>query len=219
MAILGSDVLGRAREVLNEFDTHLIVDARLFTELSDETEKLVEEIILWNNPAFPIPTDDSEIIDVSTYAASYDLHENFWRPRRATLNYASGQSQHIQLVPENVQYQVPLVTPSAVIKAAKIFPIDGTPTDESGRIYGWTGAASITLNFATKPAAVTQDSDPVQAPDEAVQYLAYWLAHFMAVRAKAGEATVAIGEKVALRKQELRERVIRYGGPMTWGNA
>lgn len=221
-----SDVIVRARDVLAEFDVNLIEDKRLFWELTDEVRRMVERLIQVNNAAFPFPSDYAPSVDVgSAWAESYAIPNDgggtprsFWRARRLTLTYGNGRKQYVQLVEEKAAYSVPQVQPSAYIIGEDLYPVDGVSDGLlASRVFGWNDASTVDLVALREPLAVDDKGDDVEAPDEALPYLGYWLAKFMATRAKADDGIVEqIRSDMNARHQELIGTVEAYPGPPTY---
>lgn len=183
-----ADVLDFARETMRGFDTRFLPgDGELLRRLLRLEERTIEKLVRLDNMTLELPGDAQDTVDVSTYAASYDLDATFWRNRQATAQFSSGPDLPVRVVPPNHRGFVPETTPAAYIIGSKFYLMDG---GAAARVWGWSGVQSVVWDFVTAPAAHASDASTLNAPDEAVEYLAHELAVFMATRGKVAEATL-----------------------------
>jgi len=183
-----SDVDEYARETMRGFDYRFLpLDDELMRRLWREERSLLSELVRIDNMALALPGDSQAAVDVSVYAASYDLPATLWRVRQATLSYSAGDSRPVRMVSANWRNGIPREHPSMYFQGSKLYPLDGGAT----RRYGWSLAASLDLEFIAEPRQLTSLDATLNAPDEAIPYLAMFLAHYMAVRGKVAQQTLA----------------------------
>lgn len=211
---LASAVLDRARDTMRGFDTRFLPGStELLRRLTDEERTLLHELVAVDNLSLSLPDDSSDTVDVSTYAVSYALPAGAWRTRAFSLAYTNGQDNPVRRVSPQHRLMVPQFTPSLYILGSDLYPIDGG----SARLYGWSGAQTLTVHFITEPPELTAATDTLNAPDEAIPYLSFTLAHFMAVRAKSAEAILReIKEKRQEHHSRLMAQAAGVPGPDTY---
>lgn len=182
-----AEVLDYARDTMLGFDEGFLPeDTEILRRLFREEKSLIEELLRLDNMALELPGDATGTVAVVGYAASYAKPATLWRVRQATLTYTAGDPRTIRIVPANWRHTIPATQPSMYFKDANFWPID----DGSTRIYGWALADDVEFDFVTEPTSHANDSSTLNAPDEAIPFLAMYLAHFMATRGKVADLTL-----------------------------
>lgn len=191
MSLVG-DVIQEGRDVLREFDESFLENNdKLYDVVLGLEKALLPIIIRIAKTGIELPGDESENIDVSSWAYGYDLPETFWRHRDTRLNVSTGRILKVQVVPNSWEQNLPPVEPSMFLRGGQFFPIDGVEDgSSSSRTLGWSGAESVDIDFVTEPAVKTADTDELELPEVADRFAAYDLARFMATRGKAADSTV-----------------------------
>lgn len=209
------DVCTEAREVLRDFDTKFLPDnTQLHAVLGRQEKAILPSLVAIAKSGFEFPGDGSGNVDISTWAESYTLPDGFWRHRHTVVNFDSGAKIPVQVVPGSWEQNIPPVEPAMFLRGPNFYPIDGV-TDglASSRSFGWSDADSVDIRFITEPTEKTSDGDALDAPDEAVAYLAYALARYMATRSKAADSTVQqIRSDQQSAYEALLNDVARYPG-------
>lgn len=182
-----SEPIGLARDTMLGFDySFLPQETELLRRLAQEQRKLLEELILLENMALELPGDKQFSVDISTYVASYSVPSDLWRVRQTTVEFSTGPDMAVRRVPSSWRNRVPQYQPAMYLQGSSFFPIDNGST----RTYGWSGAAAVVWDYITEPTDPAAATDLMEVPDEALEYLGAFLAHYMGVRGKVAELTL-----------------------------
>lgn len=201
------DVIDEARDVMREFDLEFLPDNEaLYPVLTRQERALLPQLVQVARSGFEFPNDSSAAVDISAWSRSYALPAEFWRHRHTEVTYAAGGVMPVQVVSSSWEKSLPPVEPAMFLRGGEFYPIDGVRDGSaSSRSLGWSDADSVSIEFIPNPTDKSDDSDPLDAPVEAVRYLGYALAAFMATRGKAAQSTV---QQIRADKSDAFEQLV-----------
>jgi hypothetical protein len=213
-------VLALARDLGIDYDIHFAPDATAIRQLDRIQVNVLEAVIQMAPWGYEIPGSERTPIDVSVYAAGYDLPDDFWRARAARAEHPlHSMRTPVQLVHPSHLATVPHVHPSAYIEEAKLHPIDGvTDGDVDNRRFGWQGIETVQLLWMPEPEPLEDVADELALNNDAMQALAYQLVNFFAKRAlTATSVTQQAREDAGASLQALYFAVRHYPGQRAYG--
>lgn len=213
-----ADVIARARTLLQRFALELHVDQQMFAALTDEQRRVLDSLVLIANTAYALPGEACVEADVSEMESPWPLPDDYWRPRRFTLEYQNGRKRQIILVPERYGFHLPVRVPSAYIRQNRIYPVDGNPAEFEDRRHGWNGVKKVEMLYLTEPAAVEGVQDELSVTNDCIGYLSAFLAAREALLSAEGALAVqSIQQRATTEWESLVERVKEHPGQVPVG--